>query len=708
MRRFIYCPVQWLVLFGFLTGICGCASLMDVVPTPPGFLARVDLSGPFDDDIPLVKVNHIKSASLLMDEAVPYLFMSVAAGFDAQGDQEKTLHFFNRATAEFRKRNNVYGEAAVWSRKIASLLRFGKTSDAIQLIQEMETRWSGTRLQAFVLFNFGHYHRTNGDTAKALDYLVRALSVNTDYEGNPDLTALRRDTELECGIALVYGDYFPAVSAHLYPAFFNEAFYQDIRKNVVTGLSHLSRASALNDELRVTALIRYYPEMIPSYQESDLHRYMGLAHAILGQSTRAVSHLEEANSLARRAGYMLGEADHTFFLNQVYLLDKNTTAGLKAAADLEDIANRYQLTSYVIWAQIISAHHAREAGDTVRSRDAVNRALTAIQQHESWLSSFPGFRGVGSFRQQVLLEALFDLQIQKGDDREAFRTAERIKALASVSFCGADMDGKTTAAADAIQNLDLYRQTMVQSYQKLLSPVNAPSVFKETVEILRQTQNAFGNACVKRNKLNEAIFPWTSSDPPELNAIQQVLDQHTTLFAYYGGEQSLYVWVISQKGFHQVILKISRAGVEELVQAYHQAVRSRDKGQMDAMSEKVYDTLLKPVIPFVRGDRIGILSHGPLGRLPFASMRYVKAYLVDGFSIFYLKHASMLTQAIGPVLIDLWPVDEKPKALLMEYLYKNLEKNKNYADALRAAQNEMIQAGFSPKDWAATIVVNRP
>jgi CHAT domain-containing protein len=129
---------------------------------------------------------------------------------------------------------------------------------------------------------------------------------------------------------------------------------------------------------------------------------------------------------------------------------------------------------------------------------------------------------------------------------------------------------------------------------------------------------------------------------------------------------------------------------------------------MDAMSEKVYDTLLKPVIPFVRGDRIGILSHGPLGRLPFASMRYVKAYLVDGFSIFYLKHASMLTQAIGPVLIDLWPVDEKPKALLMEYLYKNLEKNKNYADALRAAQNEMIQAGFSPKDWAATIVVNRP
>jgi CHAT domain-containing protein len=60
------------------------------------------------------------------------------------------------------------------------------------------------------------------------------------------------------------------------------------------------------------------------------------------------------------------------------------------------------------------------------------------------------------------------------------------------------------------------------------------------------------------------------------------------------------------------------------------------------------------------------------------------------------------------VLIDLWPVDEKPKAVLMEYLYKNLEKNKNYADALRAAQNEMIQAGFSPKDWAATIVVNRP
>lgn len=643
-----------------------------------------------------------------MDEAVPYLFMSVAAGFESQGDQEKTLHFINRAKAEFRKRNNMYGEAMAWSRKIAALQRFGKTSEAMHLLQEMKTRWFDTRLQAFVLFSFGHYYRTNGDIVKALDHLERALSVNMDYQGNSDLTALRRDTELEFGMVLVCGDYFPAVSAHLYPAFFDEAFYRDIRKNASAGLSHLERVPALNDALKGTTLIRYFPEMIPSYLESDLHHYMGLAYAILGQSARAVSHLEEGNGLAQRAGYLLGEADYIFFINQVYLLNKNTAAGLKAAADLEDVANRYQLSSYAIWAQIISAHHAREAGDSIQIRDAVNRALTALQRHESWLSSFPDFRGVGSFQRRALLAALFDLQIQKGDNREAFRIAERIKSLTQGNLCSADMDGKTPDAAGGIQNLHPYRQAIVQSYQKLLSPLITPSVFRETVDSLRETQSAFWHACDKRNKQDKAISPWISSAPPESDTLQELLDQHTTLFAYYSGAQSLYVWVISQNGFHQEILNISRVGVEELVQAYHQALMSGDKGQMDAISEKVYDVLLKPVIPFVRGDRIGVISHGPLDRLAFASMRYVKAYLVDGFSIFYLRHASMLTQNIGPALIALWPVDEKPRTVLMEHFYKNLEKNKNYADALRAAQNEMIQAGFSPKDWAATIVLGRP
>ncbi len=708
MRHFFYCRIQWLLIFGFLTGICGCASLMDVMPPPPGFLARVDLGGPFDADIPLAKVNQIKSASLLMDGAVPYIFISVAAGFESQGDQEKSIHFFNRAIAEFRKRNNSYGEATAWSRKILALQRFGKIADALRLIREMETRWFDAPLRAFLFYTYGHYYRTSGDSAKALDYLTRALSANANDNGNPDLTALRRDTELECGIALILGDYFPALSANLYPADFNAAFYRDIRENVSASLSHLSRAAALNDDLKPIALIQYFPEIIPSYLDCDLHNYLGLAYAILGQSARAVSHLEEASGLARRAGYLSGEADSVFFLNQVYLLDKNSTAGSKAAADLAAVADRYQLPSYTIWAQIIQAHHARESGDIRLTLDSVNAALTALKQHESWLSAFPGFRGAGSFRRRDLLEALFDLQIQKGDHRDAFHTAERIKVLSLPDLCGADSDGKTPAAVDWIQQRRVYRQAMAQGYQRLLSPVNAPSVFLETVETLRNTQRAFWDVRGKMNKQDETIVPLICRDPPDQDALQQLLEQHTTLFSYYCGVQFLYIWVISQKGFHQEILGISRLSVEQLVQAYHQAVMSRDKSRMDVMSEKVYDALLKPVIPFVHGDRIGVLPHGPLERLPFASMRYVKAYLVDGFSIFYLKHAGMMTQDLTPVLMSLWSVDDKPKAVLMDYLYKNLEKNKNYADALRAAQNEMIQAGFGPSDWAAMIVLGRP
>jgi len=39
--------------------------------------------------------------------------------------------------------------------------------------------------------------------------------------------------------------------------------------------------------------------------------------------------------------------------------------------------------------------------------------------------------------------------------------------------------------------------------------------------------------------------------------------------------------------------------------------------------------------------------------------------------------------------------------------YKNLEQNGRMGDALRATQNEMIQKGYGPHEWAAFILIGR-
>ena len=184
---------------------------------------------------------------------------------------------------------------------------------------------------------------------------------------------------------------------------------------------------------------------------------------------------------------------------------------------------------------------------------------------------------------------------------------------------------------------------------------------------------------------------------------------------------------------------MSRNDVDRLINTYLSAIMSRDKNHTDALAEKLYDTFLKPVIPFVYGDRVGFVPHRTLYNLPFAAMRYMQSYLVDGFTIFHLSHSGLLKQLLPKksmpgvakviiladspcvekqqlvayageemsVITQLWDVEDKPKAALMEMIYKNLEKSSSTADALRAAQNGMIQMGYGPSDWAAFIMTGQ-
>jgi CHAT domain-containing protein len=844
MRHAFFHRMQWLMLMVSLMGLWGCAGLMEALPTPPAFLAPIALHGPYDADIPTPLADQIKRASLLQDGAVPYIFIGVATHFESLGDQVRSIHFFNRAIEGFRQRKNIPGEGSAFGRKISSLYHFGEIQTAYLVMEELAKKWSNTPLNAFVFYNYGYYYLKNGDYAKACKYFGQSLAANLNDNDNPDLLALRRDTELGYGRALILADYFPVVSRKLCLSDFDEAFYRNIRRNLSEGLSHLKRVPDLNNAILKTDVIRYFPGMTPSFIECDLHNLLGLSYGMAGQEREAVKSLEKAAGIAQKADYRLGEADSIFFLNQIYLLNKNRSEGIKSAQDLNGIADRYQLPSYAIWAKMILAHHYKEAGDIGQTMDSLNEALRLMENNVSWLSRNVDFRGIGFFQRQSIYEVLLDLRVSTGDERGAFQTAERAKAATFVDRLGEEVIGRTPAGLEIIKRTHLYRQQMAEYYTRLLSPANGGSVFLNTVEKMGKARRAYRAELDLLKDRDGALYSLVRVVPRDAGETQRLLDDNTTLFTYYIGEQYLFIWVINKNGFHQTKIRMSRNDVDRLVHAYLGTMMSKDINQINALSEKVYDTFLKPVIPFVYGDRVGFVPHGTLYKLPFASMRYVKAYLVDGFTIFYLPHAGMMKQALpeksapptkkalifaapqrvekqsvahveteteilkrifpradyfmeanisrdkvqkltgiydlihfasdcylteeapldsclilgateqrhgclsardvfhlqlsaratilgdcrresGPssagtgmstlmsawlyavspsVIASLWKVEDKSRAAWVDLFYKNLEKSGNMAEALRAAQNDMIHMGYGPSDWAAFVV----
>ena len=127
MKYLLIKKTAFILIIIFLLAISGCATMTRVLPAPPDKFVKIELNGPYDGDIPSKYVRQLKNASIVSDQAIPYIFIQVGTHFSSIGDETRALHFFDRAITEFRKRNDIAGEGAVMNCRILALYESGKT-----------------------------------------------------------------------------------------------------------------------------------------------------------------------------------------------------------------------------------------------------------------------------------------------------------------------------------------------------------------------------------------------------------------------------------------------------------------------------------------------------------------------------------------------------------------------------------------------------
>jgi CHAT domain-containing protein len=643
MYRIFLNKLALIFTIGFLMVIYGCGGIMGgSAPLPPDMFVKIELKGPYDHEIPENLVNQLKGASIVSDWAIPFIFMSIGIHFESLGDETRSIHFFDRAIKEFCERKDTTGEGTALNRKIFALYEFGKMQDAYNAIKEAEKNWPNAPLNAFVYHNYGHYYLMNGDYSKALDYFGKSFQSNEAFRKDFNLLMLRRDTELECGIAVILADYFPAMSKKFSLPDFDETFYKAIRKNVDKGISHLKQVIFLNNEIRKTKIGKFTPENVFQVMEANVYNFLGLSYGIKGQLPEALKNLETSAQLARENDFRVGEIDSIFFHNQVYLLGKNITEGQRAAHQLNEIADKYHLPFYQIWAKFILSRYYLGFGDSPRAISLLKDAISIMEKQRSELV-IDMLKETYIFNRQVLYEALIDLLAKEGDYKGAFEIAERAKSRVLVDLLAGKDIGKTPLETELIKQDKNYINEMADGYKKLLSTATSSNlVLKRALEKIEKAEAGHRDVIIKIKQQNEELYSLVSVVPLDADDIRHLLDINTTLFTYYVADKVLYIWAVNKDRVHLERIKISKEDVSRLVSSFNSAVAAKDKNQTAALSEKIYDTFLKPVIPFVKGDRIGFIPHGALYYLPFAAMSYKGQYLIDGFSIFHLPGAGML------------------------------------------------------------------
>ncbi len=630
----------------FLIGISGCGSILGNIPAPPNLIVSIELKDTYDKDIPAKFVKQLKWASLISDWAIPYIFINVGQHFESAGDEQRAFYFYDRAIVEVQKRKDAYGEGTAASRKILAFYKFGKGQDAYNAIKEMERQWTKAPLNSFVFQNYGHYCLINGDYERAMEYFRQSFESNQNYQDNFNLLMMRRDSELEYGIAVILADYYKVMSRKLNLNVFDEAQYKLIVKNIDEGISHLNKVIALDKEVKKTKIDRFTSNTVFQIIESKAYIFLALAYGIKGQYTEAIRKIDTSGKLAEKAGFKVGEINNILFRSQLYLLDKNISAAEKSAIQLNEIADKYHLSFYRIWAKFIQSICYQELGNAAKAIILLKDVIVLMEKQQEELV-IEILKDTYIYNPRLFYEALMEQLAKEGDHKGALETAERAKTQVLVDLLAGESIGKNRIETELIKQNKNYINQIADGYRKALTDEGEDDIkLKNTLDKIGKAEKAHLDTINKIKVQSEELYSLLSVEPVNTDDIRQLLDKNTTILSYYITDQMLFIWAMTKDKVHLEKVKISKEEVAQLVFSFNDSIAAKEYNKTESLSEKVYNNFLKPVIPFVSGDRIGIIPHGTLYYLPFAAISYRGQYLVDAFSIFHLPSADTLKYAM--------------------------------------------------------------
>jgi CHAT domain-containing protein len=650
---------HWLaILLCLALGFSGCMKAGEKAAMPPVAPIRIELNGPYDGDIPPEYRDRLLSVDAA-DWTIPQIFLFVADHFEAEGEERKAFHFLDRAAELFVGRYDSSGEALIFCRKILLLVNAGREREALDQLREGSEKWTDPSLRAFPEYVDGRLALLRGDFIRAREFLRRSLQDNVDFQTDVNRLQLKRDTELAAGTAAVLSDHLPTLLA----AYGLPRTAGPEKNHIGEGRAHLRETLAMNQELRQTRIGSLIPASSVQRSEAEAYAFLGLDMGMQGSGEESLRHLLYAAELSRRAGSREGEIRSFLFLGELGFVWINARDGLRAAETVRDRADLYRAAPYRIWARHLLARYYRGEG-------RIGEAIAVLQEADSIIMSRRSGSDAMMFAQicrrqrRTVYEALVVLLAGEGRVGEAFTAAEKAKALMTVDLLAGEDIGRSPAERELLRREMEIGET-IRLLQRRILHISGEVRTGELLAQLDGAEAAYRELIGRMGAEDEKLLSLITVRGIDAPSIQRLLDGDTTLFDYFATDTGLYVWAIHREMVHLERIALTREELRSLVFSFLDTIHDKNKRKTDSIARKAYDLLLKPVIPFISGERIGFIPDDSLIYLPFAAMRYRGKYLVEGFSLFQLSDAGLLAQIM--------PAKEPPGLRILAFGDPDLE-----------------------------------
>ncbi|MBW2219862.1 MAG: tetratricopeptide repeat protein, partial [Deltaproteobacteria bacterium] len=399
-------------------------------------------------------------------------------------------------------------------------------------------------------------------------------------------------------------------------------------------LEAFDKALAIDRELKSRWAIAY-----------DL-RNKGLTFLEMGDAERSVPLLKEAVSEAHAIGNRINKAKALSGLGMAYAETGNIKASEEAFKKALNLAEEMSMPE-TGWRSLYGLAKLKlsEQGD-----EAEKLLKQAVKKIEAMRADLKIDKLKESFVNNKLsvYKTLVTLLADRGRVAESFEIAERSRARNFIDLLGNQQISLKNSTDQELFNRQAFLRTEIDHAERLLAGSRETEERQIYRERLSRLNNDYNDLMLDIQAGNPQLASFVSVAPLKAEKLTAELDEGVALLAYYILSDELFCWVIKpldKKGDKEGGISLVRTPID--TESFKKEIldfrrRIQNLEPLKDQSQSLYNTLIAGVIPHL-GDvkKLGIIPHGSLHYLSFATLFNGKTYLVDDFSLFYLPSASI-------------------------------------------------------------------
>ncbi|MBW4056263.1 MAG: CHAT domain-containing protein, partial [Proteobacteria bacterium] len=374
-------------------------------------------------------------------------------------------------------------------------------------------------------------------------------------------------------------------------------------------------------------------------------RNIGQTRLKMGNAAAALQQFSEAAVMASAIG-------DTVNLAKIHLARGDAEAELKQTAAAEasyrsalEIADALLLRE-VRWRALFGlARLQKNAGDTARAVASYQQALETIEGLRAEIKLDQLKDGFLADKMDVysgLVSLLVDLQ--RSD--EAFAVAERSRSRNLIDILGRQRLSLSGSVDQELYDRQNRLKEQMLEQENLSVQATNPKERARYAQALEKLRGEYQDLLIDIERKRPELLALVKVNPTTLNDIRTLLEPGVVLLSYYQLPDRLLCWKIDRDRATLIIENIPARELAVKIASYRRMLQNLEP--LEKQSRELYDLLVaKPLAGSGPLRAVGIIPHGSLHYLSFATLNDGRDYLVDRQKLFYLPAASVLKYTLA-------------------------------------------------------------